>query len=141
MKQRIIIGFLLSSVAAGLSVGDEVAKQGQISTIKLEHVVAGHLTDVNGKYKLRASEVSFAPGAFIGEHHNAGPGIRCVTAGELTYVQADKTTVYRAGDCFFVSGDISHAARNNGKVPVVVLNFELLPAGWSGASAIPVPKG
>jgi uncharacterized cupin superfamily protein len=63
-----------------------------------------------------------------------------VTAGELTYVQPDKTTVYRSGDCFFESGDITHTASNRTDKPMVLLNFEVLPADWAEGSAIPVPK-
>ena len=118
----------------------EVEKQGQTSATKLQHAIAGPLTALNGKYDIRASEVRYAPGGFIGEHLHAGPGIRCLTSGELTYIQPDKTTVYKAGDCFFESGEQSHRAENRGTEPVVLLNFEVLPAGWSGATAIPVPK-
>jgi len=140
MTRFIMLGLLLSGLAAGAPRGNEVQKQGQSSTMKLEHVVAGHLTDLNGKYKLRVSEVTYSVDGFIGEHHHAGPGIRCVIAGELTYVQPSKTTVYQVGDCFFESGDISHTAHNAGTEPVVLLNFELLPADWSGGSAVPAPK-
>jgi uncharacterized cupin superfamily protein len=73
-------------------------------------------------------------------HHHAGPGIRSVVSGELTYIQGDKTTVYKPGDYFFESGAITHTAYNRGKVPVKVLNFEILPADWKGSSAI-VPHG
>jgi quercetin dioxygenase-like cupin family protein len=144
MKMRIafVVGLVISGVAAGAALGEqggEVARQGQTSRTKLEQVVSGHLADLNGKYKLRVSEVTYAPGGFIGEHHHAGPGIRCVTAGELTYVQPDRTAVYKAGECFFESGDVTHTAQNKGGAPVVLLNFEVLPADWSGSSAIPVP--
>jgi quercetin dioxygenase-like cupin family protein len=120
--------------------GQQVETRGQESRIKLEAVLAGHLTELNGKYKLRASEVTYQPGGFIGSHHHAGPGIRCVTAGELTYIQPDKTSVFRPGDCFFESGDVSHTAENRTDRPVALLNFEILPATRSGASAISVPK-
>ena len=130
---------LLLSMASGFLAADEVAKQGQTSMLKLQHVVAGHLAELNGKYELRVTEVRYTPEGFIGAHHHAGPGIRCVTAGDLTYVQPDKTTVYHTGDCFFESGDVSHTAENKGQEPVVLLNFEVLPLGWTGASAVPVP--
>ena len=142
MEKRLIgvgLAFLAGSIASAQAPGT-VEKKGQVSRIKLEAVVSGYLGELNGKYKLRVSEVTYEPGGFIGEHHHAGPGIRCVSAGALTYVQRDKTSVYRAGDCFFESGDISHTARNREAEPVVLLNFEVLPAGWSDTSAIPVPK-
>jgi quercetin dioxygenase-like cupin family protein len=138
--RTLLAGALVLLGASNITTADEVAKQGQSSTTKLEHVAAGHLADLNGKYKLRVTEVRYVPGGSIGEHHHAGPGIRCLTAGELTYVQSDKTTVYHSGDCFFESGDVSHTAENRGREPVVLLSFEVLPVDWSGSSAIPVPK-
>ena len=128
-----------SSALRAQSTG-EVEKKGQVSKVKLETVVSGHLTELNGKFKLRATEVTFEPGGFIGSHHHVGPGIRCVTSGELTYIQPNKTTIYREGECFFESGDVSHRAENRTARPTVLINFELLPNSWAGASAVPVPK-
>jgi quercetin dioxygenase-like cupin family protein len=54
------------------------SKQGITQTIKLEEVVYGHLTELNGKFKLRATEVTLAPDAYLGAHHHVGPGIRYV---------------------------------------------------------------
>ncbi len=140
---RILFAIAVAAVTVGNAVADQpgsVERSGQHSTVKLESVVAGHLTDLNGRYKLRVTEVKYDPGGYIGGHHHAGPGIRCVTGGELTYVQPDKTTVYRTGDCFFESGDISHTAHNYADKPVLLLNFEILPLTWSGGSATPEPK-
>ena len=117
-----------------------VDSNGQNPKIKLEQVVSGHLTDLNGRYKLRVTEVTYVPGGYIGPHHHVGPGIRCVTSGELTYVQPDKTSIYREGDCFFESGDVSHTANNATDKAVVLLNFEIIPAAHSKGTAIPVPK-
>lgn len=142
MKKRSLAWLVLGLAAPALwaQSSGEVEKKGQVSKIKLEAVVAGRLTDLNGKYKLRASEVTYEPGGFIGSHLHGGPGIRCVTSGELTYVQPDKTTVYRAGECFFESGDVNHTAENRTASPVVLINFEILPSSWNGPSAVPVPK-
>jgi quercetin dioxygenase-like cupin family protein len=133
---------ILVTAATALVSGDagQVAKQGQHGAVKLEHVVAGHLSELNGRYKLRVTEVTYDPAGFIGDHHHVGPGIRCVTAGELTYLQSERSTVYRSGDCFFESGDISHTAVNRTDRPTVLLSFEVLPADWTEGSAIPVPK-
>lgn len=118
----------------------EVEKKGQTGKIKVEQLIAGHLAELNGRYKLRVTEVTYEQGGYIGPHHHAGPGIRCVTTGQLTYVQPDKTSVYGPGDCFFESGDISHTATNKTDKPVVLLNFELLPADFKGPTSIPVPQ-
>jgi quercetin dioxygenase-like cupin family protein len=128
------------AIDATLAAEATVEKQGQVSKTKLEATISGHLSELNGRFKLRASEVSYSPGGFIGPHHHAGPGIRCVTSGELTYTQPGRTTVYKAGDCFFESGDLTHTAKNETDKPVLLLNFEILPVDWSEGSAIPVPK-
>lgn len=114
-----------------------VASHGKHGNVKVDEVVAGHLTELNGRYRLRVAEVTYDQGGSIGPHHHVGPGIRCVIAGQLTYVQPDKTTIYKVGDCFFESGAVSHTAHNATEAPVVLLNFQLLPADWSKGSAIP----
>jgi mannose-6-phosphate isomerase-like protein (cupin superfamily) len=86
--------------------------------------------------KFLASRVRLAA---LGLHHHAGPGIRCITAGELTFVMLDKSTVYRAGDCFFEAGNVTHSGHNAADKPVVLLQTEILPASWSGGSLMP-PK-
>jgi quercetin dioxygenase-like cupin family protein len=117
----------------------QVESQGITPTVKLEETVYGHLEELNGKFKLRATEVTFAPGARLGPHHHAGPGLRYVAAGELTFIQAGKATVYKAGDYFYESGDIVHTAQNKAKAPARVVFFEILPVQWSGLSVI-APK-
>jgi len=129
----LMVGFFIGS-------GHQVEKKGQTSKIILEHDVQGHLTELNGKYKLRVSETVYDPGGFIGVHHHAGPGIRLIEEGELRYVQPDKTTIYKKGDAFFESGDVTHTAYNDGKTPVRLLNFELLPVTWQGPSTYPPPQ-
>lgn len=134
--------FAAMGLVAGFGIASlgQVAKKGQTSKILLEHPVQGHLTDLNGKYELRLSETVYESGGYIGAHHHAGPGIRMVEEGNLRYVQPDKTTIYKPGDCFFESGDVTHTAFNDGPGKVRLLNFELLPANWKGGSAISAPK-
>ena len=116
-----------------------VDSKGQHAQVKLEEIIAGHLTELNGRYKLRVTEITYDVGGYIGPHHHVGPGIRCVTSGELTYIQPDKTNIYRSGDCFYETGDISHTINNESDKPVVVLNFEIVPVSHKGGTAIPVP--
>ena len=112
---------------------------GQHATIKVQQTVFGYLAELNGHYQVRVSGETFNPGAYVGPHHHAGPGIRCITVGEFTYITASKTTIYRPGDCFYEAGTMAHEARNTTATLVVLLNFEILPASWSGASLMPVP--
>jgi len=141
---RIFLGSLL---VLSLTIGTTSAQQpasvdskGQHPEVKLEQLISGHLTDLNGRYKLRVTEVTYDPHGYIGPHHHIGPGIRCVTSGELTYVQPNRTSIYRSGDCFFESGDVSHTANNATDNPVILLNFEIVPAAHTKGTAIPVPK-
>jgi quercetin dioxygenase-like cupin family protein len=117
----------------------KVDVKGVTSKVKLEEVVSGYLTDLNGKYKLRVSEITLEPGGFVGEHHHVGPGVRFVASGELTFVEGGKTTVYKAGDYYYESGDVSHSGYNKSSSPLLIIQFEVLPADWKGGTAIP-PK-
>ena len=95
----------------------------------------GHLPELSGKYQLRVTEIAIDPEGLMGAHHHLGPGVRCLTSGELTYMMLGKTTIYRAGECFTETGAVTHEARNAGATPVKLLNFEILPA------ALPADKG
>jgi quercetin dioxygenase-like cupin family protein len=94
--------------------------------------------DINGKFKLRITELTLEPAGYVGEHNHIGPGIRQVTAGDMTYVLPDRTIIYKAGDFFFESGDVNHTVFNKTDMPMVHLLFEILPADLSGPSLIPV---
>ena len=115
-----------------------VDTKGLTARIRFEQVVSGPLAEVNGRYKLRVTELALAPGGHVGEHNHVGPGIRQVTEGQMTYVLPDRTAVYGPGDFFFESGDVNHAVHNETDAPMVHLLFEILPADLSGPSLIPV---
>ena len=116
-----------------------VEARGITPNVKIEETVYGHLQELNGRYKLRATELTLAPGAKLGPHHHAGPGLRYVAAGELTFVEGGKATLYKTGEYFYESGGIVHTAENRTSAPLRVIFFEVLPVDWSGASVI-VPK-
>ena len=140
MKRLTLILFVASLNIAGYSYAQQqVDRKGQTSQSKLEQVISGYLTELNGKYKLRVSEITFEPGGYIGEHHHIGPGLRFVTSGELTFVKGDETTIYKAGDYYYESGDMTHRAYNKTNSPVLLINFEILPADWTGPTAV-LPK-
>ena len=115
-----------------------VDTKGLVAQIKFEAPLAGFLTDLNGRYKLRVTELTLEPGGHVGEHNHVGPGIRQVTAGHMTYVLPDRTTIYGPGDFFFESGDVNHTVFNRTEAPIVHVLFEILPADLSGPSLIPV---
>jgi quercetin dioxygenase-like cupin family protein len=69
----------------------KVDTKGLVAKIKFEAPLEGFLKEINGKYKLRITELTLAPGGYVGEHNHEGPGIRQVTSGYMTYVLPDKT--------------------------------------------------
>jgi quercetin dioxygenase-like cupin family protein len=145
MKEMPMNRFILAALAAVFSAtvafGQEAVKvdtKGLVAKIKFEQVLSGYLTELNGKYKLRVTELTLAPGGHVGEHNHVGPGIRLVTSGNMTYVLPDKTVVYGPGEFFFESGDVNHTVYNKTDAPMVHLLFEILPADLQGPSLIPV---
>src|SRR5262249_20485803 len=118
---------------------EKVEVRGITAAIKLEETIFGHLTELNGKYKLRATEVTFAPGGYLGVHHHVGPGIRYVLSGEVTFTEGGQVTVYKTGDYFFETGNLAHTAENKTNQPLRILFVEILPKDWA-ATTIIVPK-
>ena len=134
--------FLSCCCAASLAAANaaetlKVDARGVKANILYEAVISGgHLPELKGKYMLRVTEISSGPGGHVGEHNHLGPGIRQMTVGEMEYVMPDKTTMYRAGDFFFETGDISHRVNNKSGEICTHLLFEILPADLPGASLI-----
>jgi len=115
-----------------------VDTKGLTARILYEAVITGgHIPDVRHKYKLRVTELTIAPGGYVGDHNHLGPGIRQMTEGEMEYVMSDRTVTYRTGDYFFETGDVSHRALNNTKRPSKHVLFEILPVDVKGPSLIP----
>ena len=99
-------------------------------------ISGGHLADLKGRYKLRITEISIAPGGHVGDHNHVGPGIRQMTVGEMEYIMPHATHTYRAGDYFFETGDVSHRVINKSGAANTHLLFEILPAELAGPSLI-----
>jgi quercetin dioxygenase-like cupin family protein len=143
MFDRFAACLALLCLAAGPVRADGVELGGFHAKVKAELADLGHLSELNGKYRLRVTEVTMDPGGFMHGHHHLGPGLRCIQSGEMTYVIGGKTTVYKPGDCFTETGAMTHESSNPGATPVVLLNFELLPASLpeGKGSIIPAPEG
>ena len=118
---------------------ETVETRGVTSEIKVDEVVFGHLAELNGKFKLRATELTFAADGYIGVHHHIGPGIRYVISGELTFAEGGQETVYKAGEYFFETGNLAHTAQNKTNVPLRILVVEILLKDWT-APAMIAPK-
>src|SRR4029450_1782863 len=136
----ILLGAARDGSAQTPTAGAKGDTTGLTAKIKDEGVMAGYLGELNGKYKLRVTELVLEPGGYVGEHHHAGPGIRQVTSGSMTYLLPDRTVVYGPGDFFFESGDVTHTALNNTDAPMVHVLFEILPATHQGPSIMPAMK-
>lgn len=137
-----LLGPARAATAQGTGGGPaKVDTKGLTAKIKFESALSGYLGELNGKYKLRVTELVLEPGGYVGEHHHAGPGIRQVTSGYMTYVLPDKTVIYGPGDFFFESGDVNHTAQNKTDAPMVHVLFEILPADLKGPSIMPVKHG
>lgn len=141
MKSVAVVLFVaLFHVAGYSSAQQKVDAKGRTSAVKIDQVISGYLTEVNGKYKLRVTEATYEPGGYIGEHHHVGPGIRYIVSGEWTRVVDGKMVTQKTGDYYFASGDTTNSASNKSKSPVRIMNFEILPADLKGGSAIPPKK-
>ncbi len=116
-----------------------VEMSGVGAAMKFEASVEGFLKPLNGKFKLRATEVDFEPGGALGNHYHVGPGIRRVLAGELTVVDAEtgKELHVRAGEYFYESGEQSFRVYNRGTQSAKLLVMELLPATLQGSAMVP----
>src|SRR5882672_9214522 len=133
------MALLASQASAQVGVSPvKVDTKGLVAKIKFEAPLEGFLKEINGKYKLRVTELTLAPGGYVGEHNHEGPGIRQVTSGYMTYVLPDKTVIYGPGDFFFESGDINHTVFNKTDAPMVHVLFEILPVNLNGPSLITV---
>ncbi len=136
----LVLFVALLTVTGHSGAQQQLERKGLTAKVNYEHVISGHLAELNGKYKLRINEVTIQPGGYAGEHQHVGPGIRYVVSGELTLVEhGGKTTTYKTGDYFFESGDVTHAAYNKTQSPVKLIQYEILPADWKGGSGVP-PK-
>jgi len=139
IRLRLLCIIALLSGVDRLAAQEKVEVRGVTSEVKIEEVIFGHLSELNDKFKMRATEFTFAPGAFLGTHHHVGPGIRYIISGELTFTEGGVATVYRAGDYYYETGNVAHTAENKTNVPLRVIVMEVIPKTWSGPAVIP-PK-
>ena len=137
MRFTLLFFIALLSGANRVAAQEKVEVRGVTSVVKIEEVTFGHLSELNGKFKLRATVYTFAPGAFIGAHHHVGPGIRYIISGELTFIEGGQSTVYKAGEYYYETGNLAHSAENRTSLPLHVLVMEIIPKDWSGPAMIP----
>lgn len=111
---------------SNLQSADAVEAKGVNRTV-LGKALADGLTE--GKYKMRAVEVTIEPGGSMSEHTHAGPGLRYVISGTLSSQEDGKTKIYTAGQVFAETPQVHHSYKNVGSKPVQLLVFEIVPIG------------
>ena len=137
MRFALLVFVVLLGGADWLAAQEKVETRGGIkSEVKIEEVLFGHLTELNGKFKVRVTEYTFAPDAYLGVHHHAGPGVRYVISGELSFNEGGRETIYKAGDYYYETGNLAHTAQNKANVPLRVLVVDILPKDWTGPAVI-----
>jgi quercetin dioxygenase-like cupin family protein len=136
------LGLFAMMATAQMPHGPSVEMKGVKAQKKLEAVLAGFFTPINGKLKMRATEVEIEPNGSIGDHLHFGPGIRHLIAGELTIIYTDtgKEQQVRAGEYFYESGDRDIPAQNRGTVPARLVIVELVPADLEGPAMVPLDR-
>ena len=80
--------------------------------------------------------MTFAPDGYLGVHHHVGPGIRYVLSGEVTFTEGGQSTIYKAGEYFYETGNLAHTAQNKTELPLRILFVEILPNAWTGPTVI-----
>ena len=90
----------------------------------------GIILKTRGEWESRVVHFTVVPGGHFGWHSHPGPVFVTITAGTLTLVHADGTSVdYPAGTGFVESGRHVHTAGNAGDVDVQIVAFFLAPKG------------
>ena len=72
MRSALLLVVVLLSGIDRLAAQEAVEARGITTGIKLDEVVYSHMEELNGKFKMRATEATFAPGAHLGVHHHVG---------------------------------------------------------------------
>lgn len=126
---RVVALFICFGVAITANAHDQLKVDTKSVKAKILYeapIDGGHLPELIGKYKMRITEIVIAPGGHVGDHNHLGPGIRQMTLGEMEYVLPKETVIYREGDFFFETGDVSHRVNNKTANPNAHLLFEIL---------------
>jgi hypothetical protein len=66
---RVTLLFLVALLSGAdwlLQAQESVEARGITSAVKLEEVIYGHVPELNGRFKLRATELTLAPDAYLG---------------------------------------------------------------------------
>ena len=127
---------ITTTIVAGPSVLDEVDVKSESDVNKVKFKTKG-LSDV---YVVRNV---IAPGGHTGWHSHPGPSVISVVSGTATEYRSDDPdgTVYAAGTSFVdEGGDHAHIIVNEGTTDLVLVAFQILPAGAPRRIDMPDPR-
>jgi len=122
----------------GIPKAHAVEAQGVTRQVLVEATADG-LTE--GKYHMRAVEITVEPGGFMSEHTHGGPGARYMLSGSITSMEDGQSKTYTAGQGFAETPQVHHSYKNEGSEPAKILVFEVLPLGETKAMAAQEKKG
>jgi len=97
-----------------LAAQETVETRGIRSEVKIEEVIFGHLTELNGKFKLRATELTFAPDGYVGVHHHVGPEFDIFFPARLHLLREARRRSIKQATIFLKQGT-SHTPRRIGQ--------------------------
>ena len=99
--------------------------------------------DTKGPTTVATSEIKVAPGGNFGWHSHPGVSLVIVKSGTSTFYSGEDPTctpqVHRAGSAYVDPGGMTHIARNEGAVELVLLVTRLMPAGATPRIDQPAP--
>lgn len=115
---------ILTSIISGPVELDEVEVKSESDAHEVE-IKTGGLSDVYVVQNV------LAPGGHTGWHSHPGPSVISVVSGEATEYHDDdpEGTVHPAGTAFVDDGQHVHIIRNEGDTDLVLVAFQILPAG------------
>lgn len=141
VQRAVVLGLVAATVSYGLVSATPGAGVVAAPILAVGTLPAGakiHTNDL--KFSTRddvqvvTQTITIAPGGHTGWHSHPGPVFVTITAGAMTFYDADDPTcspgVYNTGDTFIDRGDGHvHIARNEGAVDLVLFATYLVPVG------------
>jgi quercetin dioxygenase-like cupin family protein len=147
LKQIIVKASLLNAFLVTLSLLSLFGTSYNVCAVEAQGVNRQVLKEealegiTEGKYKMRATEITVEPGGSMSEHTHGGPGMRYMLSGTLTSTEDGQNKTYTVGQGFSETPQVHHSYKNEGKDPVKIVVFELLPMGEVKAMAAQEKKG
>ena len=155
--KSLLAGFLVAGATCGVAIGIAWATPGQgISTTiiagptELDEVHLNILSETN-HVKIKTTGLSdvyvvkntIVPGGHTGWHSHPGPSIISVVSGQATEYRSDdpEGIVHAVGTAFVdEGGDHAHLMVNEGTTDLVLVAFQILPAGAPRRIDVPAPQ-